>query len=263
MNTSLKVILLLGVMVLVPGYAQSHSDGPLQGIERDNARASDRLERAFDTNKDGRITHDEMNRAIGARFAAATRHSPKMSMDVFLAVRADAFQASNEVTFRRLDWNGDGKLSLAEFGAAQRVRFTTLDRDGTGSVSCVTPRGQFGGGGLSRFCADNDLNMDGRVTRNELDSAIAKRFSQATGGGQVMTVAQFSISEQQRFAISNARAFRRLDEDGDGMLTVQEFGGNELRLFAKLDKNRDGVLSPAELHSTASRSNGSRRVASY
>ncbi len=264
MQINLRTALLLGVVAVMsaPAIAQSAGDGPMQGIERTNDRGSDRVEREFDVNKDGRVTHDEMNRKIGARFAAATRHSSKMSMDVFLVVRADSFRASNDAMFRRLDWNGDGKLSLAEFAAAQRVRFAALDREGAGSVSCVTMRGQFGRGGLSRFCTDNDLNLDGRVTRTELDSAIAKRFSQATGGAQGMSAAQFSLSEQQRFALSNARTFRRLDEDGDGMLTVQEFGGDELRLFAKLDKNRDGVLGPAELHAQLSRTGRGGRLAS-
>lgn len=264
MNRSLRTTLLFGAVLVTfaPAIAQSAGEGPLQGIERGNERGSDRLERDFDVNKDGRVTHDEMNRKIGARFAAATHYGPKMSMDVFLVVRADSFRPTNDAMFRRLDWNGDGKLSLAEFTAAQRVRFAGLDREGTGSVSCVSMQGQYGRGGLSRFCTDNDLNMDGRVTRAELDNAIAKRFSQASGGAQSMTIAQFSLSEQQRFALSNVRTFRRLDEDGDGMLTVQEFGGDELRLFAKLDKNHDGVLGPSELHSQLSRTGRRGRLAS-
>jgi Ca2+-binding EF-hand superfamily protein len=264
MNTSLKMALLLGAVALSsgPGIAQSAVEGPMQGIERGNERGSERLVRDFDVNRDGRVTHDEMNRTIGARFAAATHHAPKMTMDIFQVARAGSFRATNEAMFRRLDWNGDGKLSLAEFAAPQRVRFVSLDREGTGFVSCVAPNGQFGRAGLSKFCSDNDLNMDGRVTRGELDSAIAKRFSQSTGGSQNMNIVQFNLSEQQRFALSNARLFRRLDEDGDGLLTVQEFGGNELKLFATLDKNHDGVLGPRELHGGASRSTRSARTAS-
>ncbi len=252
MRSSLKIALLLGVVTFFSSTAFAQTartaDGPMQGFERNNERGADRLRREFDVNKDGRVTHDEMNRAIGARFAAATHRAPTMTMEQFMAVRANAFRQYNEALFRRLDWNGDGKLTLAEYGAPQRTRFVAMDRDGVGFVSCIGGDAESSGrAGLSRFCADNDTNMDGRVTRAELDMATTKRFAAITGGGQAMTSVQFGASEQQRFAPANVRAFRRLDEDGDGLLRVQEFGGAELKLFERLDTNKDGVLAPMEL----------------
>lgn len=257
MKSSLKIALLLGVVTFVSCAAQTTrtGDGPMQGLERSNERGADRLQREFDLNKDGRVTQDEMNRTIGARFVMATHHAPTMTMDQFMAVRANAFRQTNDAMFRRLDWNMDGKLSLAEFAAPQRIRFVAMDREGTGVVSCAA-RGSDGTGGragLARFCTDNDSNLDGRVTRAELDSASTKRFAATTAGAQAMTPAQFALSEQQRYATANARTFRRLDEDGDDLLTVQEFGGAELKLFARLDKNRDKVLAPSELHNRVAR----------
>jgi Ca2+-binding EF-hand superfamily protein len=257
MKTSLKIALLLGVVTFAAGaglgYAQMEGppppDGPMQGLGSSHPGRTDRLLRSFDLNHDGRITQAEMNNTIGARFAAATRRAPRMTLEQFLAVRADEFRQHNTDMFRSLDWNADGRLSLAEFAAPQRVRFLTLDRRGTGYVSCAAGGGEHGTsrGGLSGMCADNDLNRDGTVTRAEMDSAIGKRFSQATGGGPAMAASQFAQSEQRRFADVNTRTFRRLDQDNDGMLTVQEFGGTELRLFARLDKNKDRVLAANEI----------------
>ena len=247
MRTSLRIALLLGVVSMVAGSATAQVANTSDGVRSE--RAADRLQRDFDHNGDGRVTHDEMNRTIGWRFAAATHHAPAMSLDQFIAARADAFRQQNADTFRGLDWNADGKLALSEFAASQRARFMSLDHDGVGFVSCAS--GRNGGswrGGLSAFCADNDTNMDGRVTRSELDSAVAKRFALAAGGASAMSLGQFQISEQQRFAVANARAFRRLDAEEDGTLTVQEYGSADLKTFARLDKNRDGVLTADEIH---------------
>ena len=129
------------------------------------------------------------------------------------------------------------------------MRFVSLDREGAGFVACAARdqavRG--GGGRLAGFCRDNDTNMDGRVTRAELDGAIAKRFAQSAGGAQNLALAQFVSGEEERFATANVRLFRRLDTDEDGLLTIQEFAAMDEASFAKLDCDHDGVLTPAEL----------------
>jgi len=37
--------------------------------------------------------------------------------------------------------------------------------------------------------------------------------------------------------------FQRHDDDGDGMVTVQEFSEDQSGMVAKMDRNDDGVLS--------------------
>ncbi|NIJ50214.1 hypothetical protein [Rhizomicrobium electricum] len=225
------------------------NDGPMQGLERTSERGAVRMIRDFDRNKDGRVTRAEMNNVLGYRFASATHRSPTMSLEQFMAERTAEYRKSNEAMFHRLDWNGDGKLSLAEYGAAQRVRLVQLDRDGAGFVSCSV-RDQVMGGygrGVSGFCRDNDTNMDGRVTRAELDAAIAKRFAQGAGGAQTMGLEAFVKGEEERYATANVRLFRRLDTDEDGLLGIKEFAAQDEALFDRIDKNHDGVLTPAEL----------------
>jgi Ca2+-binding EF-hand superfamily protein len=287
MNSQLRIALLIGVVTIAAdaAYAQLEGplppDGPLQGIARSRGPIADRLLDAFDVNHDGKITHDEMNRTIGARFAAATQHAPSMTLDRFMSLHQDEFRRHAAETFRRLDWEGDGRLSLADYGAPQRVRFMTMDENGSGTVSCAQAqnptrnggnrvgnrnRGQrrssarsFGTFGVAAFCFDNDLDRDGNVTRAELDRAIAARFKAASGGAPTMTAGQYMAEQQRRFQETNARTFKRLDRDGDNKLTVQEFAGSELRLFARLDKNKNGILEPDEIRPrvrTADRSRG-------
>ena len=79
MKTRLKIALLFGAVSIVAGagfaLAQMEGpqppDGPMQGLMRSHGRLADRLLREFDINHDGKVSHDEMNRTIGARFAAA------------------------------------------------------------------------------------------------------------------------------------------------------------------------------------------------
>jgi len=257
MSTTTTMALALGAVLMAgtAGAAGTANDGPMQGLERTTERGAERLMRDYDLNKDGRVTRAEMNNVLGYRFALATHHGPTMSLEQFMAERAGEFRKSNEAMFHRLDWNGDGRLTLAEYGAAQRVRFVSLDREGVGFVACAARdqavRG--GNGRLAGFCRDNDTNMDGRVTRAELDSAIAKRFAQCGGGAPTLTLAQFVSGEEERFATANVRLFRRLDTDEDGLLTIQEFAATDEALFAKLDRDHDGVLTPAELQARTAR----------
>ena len=257
MSTTTAMALVLGAVLLTgtAWAAGAANDGPMQGLDRTAERGAERLVRDYDLNKDGRVTRAEMNNVLGYRFAFATHHGPTMSLEQFMAERAGEFRKSNEAMFHRLDWNGDGRLTLAEYGAAQRVRFVSLDRDGTGFVACAARdqavRG--GGGRLAGFCRDNDTNMDGRVTRAELDGAIAKRFVQSAGGAQTLTVVQFVAGEEERYATANVRLFRRLDTDEDGLLTIQEFAATDEALFAKCDRDHDGVLTPVELQARTTR----------
>jgi Ca2+-binding EF-hand superfamily protein len=43
------------------------------------------------------------------------------------------------------------------------------------------------------------------------------------------------------------RVFRRLDRDGTGRITLQEWAAPQERLFARLDKDNDGVVTLDEL----------------
>jgi len=280
MTKSMRIALLLGVVTVVAGaglaFAQMEGppppDGPMQGLARSHGRMADRLLTSFDKNHDGNVSHDEMNRTIYAQFAAATHGAQTMTPDQFAAIHAaEARQHIGEM-FHRIDWNGDGRLTLEEYAAPQRVRFMTMDKDGTGSVSCAPsgrtdyraetrPQGRAdnrhertsdsyssrGGFGLSRFCAENDLNRDGKVTRAEFESSVGKQFALATHGSGTMNAEQYASDEQQRFSDMNAKTFKRLDKDGDGKLSLAEFASSELKLFARLDKNKDGVITADEM----------------
>lgn len=287
MEMNVRVALLLGAASLLSATSLAFSqvdgplppDGPMQGLMR-RERLSDRLLGEFDTNRDGKVTHAEFNGVLGSRFAAATHGAKLMSADQFLASHQPDFAKHTAEMFRRIDWNGDGRLTLDEFAAPQRAHFEMMDRDGTGAVSCSLSAADFrtgnssssgrgfvtggrkgsAGFGRARFCSDADLSRDGKVTKAEFNTITAKEFSTASGGAATMTLAQFTAEEAARFRDINAKMFKRLDTDGDGKLTLAEFAAPSERLFDRLDRNRDGTITPDEMKP---RFRGQGRAASY
>jgi Ca2+-binding EF-hand superfamily protein len=205
----------------------------------------------FDLNHDGKVTRDEVNKALAVRFASAA-HGGAMTADQFAEARLPEFRQREARTFRRLDWNGDGRLSLDEFAGPERARFESYDQDGKGSESCAPdsvrdatyrPGQNRRGFGHARFCAETDLNHDGQVTHAELDSVTAKRFAEETGGAKTMSEAQFGAAALKQYRQNSMKYFMRLDTDHDGKLSLAEFSVPELKLFARLDKKGTGVVT--------------------
>ncbi len=289
MKNSLRYGLLFGAVIVAgAGVAMAQMGQPRQPTlpgeppESSRGRFAERFLAEFDLNHDGKVPRAEFNKAVAQQFFAASHGAQTMSQDQFIAARTkDLRQHVNEL-FRRSDWNGDGKLSFDEFAAPQRARFEQLDRDATGIVSCSTRRGgdnaapqprgnadAFGGytrrrstggsRGRGSFCADADLNRDGKVTRPELDTALHQQYQTATKGKAFMTADELYALELARYREIDARIFQRMNTSYTGKLTLQEYAASEAKFFARLDKNADGVITQDEL-SSRRRSGGNTRV---
>src|SRR5262249_40426241 len=130
LSKSTKIALLLGAAVIVggSGFAMAHMDGPppphgpMTGLVHRSRLPDPRLSE-YDSNKDGKVTKAEYNSVLGTRFAAITHNGGAMTEDQFIAIHQGDFQKHTADMFRRVDWNGDGKLTLDEFTAPQRARF--------------------------------------------------------------------------------------------------------------------------------------------
>jgi Ca2+-binding EF-hand superfamily protein len=278
MKLSIRYALLAGAVLVAgagAGLAQMEAppppDMPGMGAEHAPGRMADRLMDEFDANHDGKITHDEFNRTIAAHFAQIAGKAGTIGEDQFIGAHMKDLRAKSDAMFHRLDWNGDGRLSLDEFLNPARSRFELADRDGSGTVSCAPPQQQpawhgdaqnnaggdghrggfhrrgFGGfRGRGALCAKDDLNKDGKVTRSELDKAVGIEFTDA-GKGQSLNADQFYAIMVSRFRDMAGKMFERMDSDHDGKLTLAEFSAREEKLFARMDKNGDGVITRDEL----------------
>lgn len=254
-----KAILAGVALVFSAGVAAAQIEPPLPppdmyGAGTMRGRLAERALRDFDLNHDGKITKDEMRKALAQRFAEAGGGAQGMSEAQFVKNHQRFLSESATREFRKLDWNGDGVLSLDEFREGLRARFEKLDRDGTGAIPCK-PAGNPAngkshrsvGGAKAKLCQEADLNHDGKITRDEFDKAAIARFNAVVKGGKGMTLAQYVQDQMGPFLEAEARRFKRLNKNGDGKLTLAEFSAPAEKLFDKLDKNHDGVLTPDEL----------------
>ena len=287
MKHPLRYALLFGAALIVGGgvaFAQMSGSNDLPGASSRassdfgssyaRGRLAERFLAEFDMNKDGKVTHDELNRTLAAQFLAASGNAPTMTEDQFINGHLKDLRQRATEMFHRMDWNGDGKLSLEEFAAPEHARFEAMDRDGAGVVSCrASSRGQDdtspranntfntngagghrrssgnGGRGKSAFCHEADLNNDGQVTRTELDKAIAQEFAGASKGG-FMNFDQFYAYEQSRAKDIYGHVFERLNASHSGKLNLQEYAAPDEKLFARLDKNNDGTVTADEMMSS-------------
>jgi Ca2+-binding EF-hand superfamily protein len=144
--------------------------------------------------------------------------------------RKEAPQRDLDKTFKRLDKNQDGKLSLEEF---------LRNREGDKAEQA---KKQF-----ARF----DKNQDGFLSLEEFKTRAPAR--PATG------------DQPKKGQPDPERAFKRLDKNGDGKLTLEEFIGKRegdkaeqaKKQFARLDKDGNGTLSLEEFKARGRKQNAS------
>jgi Ca2+-binding EF-hand superfamily protein len=95
---------------------------------------------------------------------------------------------------RRMDANGDGKISLAEMQQGQAAMFARVDTNGDGKIDGAEldalPNER-----MAERLEKADLNKDGTITRVEYDQATAR---------------------------SSAERFKRMDKNGDGVVDAAE-----------------------------------------
>lgn len=279
MQNRVRYALIAGAVVIagvgVAGAAmQPRASGHQQNAHqapppRGHGRVGHRFLSEYDLNHDGKITRDEFNKATAQRFAGATGGAKLMTEKQFEGLRTHNLHQHADQTFRRANWNGDGRLTFDEFANPIRASFERADKQSTGVILC-RPRNSGGpaqgasrsrrGGarGAGSFCARDDLNHDSKVTRAELDQALHQQFA-AAAKGNGLTKDQFTAMQGSRAETTSARAFQRLDANHDGKLTLQEFSASQQKTVARMDRNGDGAITRDEMtspRSYASRSSG-------
>ncbi len=108
-------------------------------------------------------------------------------------------------------------------------------------------RGHHRGHGMRHMMKRFDTDKDGKLTQDEINSARTALVTKhdADGNGQ-LTLAEFQNLWLEVRRKRMVRSFQRIDEDGDAIISVEEFLEPYARIVERMDRNEDGVLDKAD-----------------
>ncbi|WP_417452091.1 EF-hand domain-containing protein [Kordiimonas sp.] len=112
------------------------------------------------------------------------------------------------------------------------------------------------GGGHSKqaFMETYDLDGDGRVSEQEFYAARDKGYASRDGNGDGSVspdeyVAEYEVRLDRQLAEQRDRQLKQayvrfgvLDDDKNGVMTLEEFKKTGKRMFDRLDSNKDGLV---------------------
>lgn len=127
---------IVGAAGLLGGVAMLLAVGPAMAekgktMERHKAHLEE-----LDTNKDGKISRDEVKAAHDARFNSVdTDGNGSVSLEEFQAAEERRKQMRLQRKFERADKNGDGVLTSDELDSRRDGHFDKIDKNGDGEIS--------------------------------------------------------------------------------------------------------------------------------
>jgi Ca2+-binding EF-hand superfamily protein len=214
-----------------------------------------RLFQQFDRNNDGKVSLDEMPGPARERFKPAFDRLGKteLNREEFRRIAAQVRPGGvpmpgggpNSAFFRKLDTNGDGKISKDELQNAAKI-FDELDVDKSGYLE---PRELFGpppGGPDGRPGDRPNQPKDGKTAANGSPSRDAAGTLDSNTAGNKPVVQP--VAAPAKGDKASKGPIRRFDKNGDGKVSRDELPRGKLRKnFDRFDGDHDGYLERNEL----------------
>jgi len=142
---------------------------------------------------------------------------------------------------RQLDVNSDAQISVKEFDGPIED-FLYFDRNSSGRISLkeVEQAVSVEEAALDRVMA-SDKDRDGKVSQSEFDRS-SRTFRYLDENDDGMVTVEEHVAEHRRLS----ERLERDDMDRDRKIAPAEFSGGQAK-FTKYDKNKDGFIDRSEL----------------
>jgi len=141
---------------------------------------------------------------------------------------------------------------LAVGGLALLVAYGCAGRDTGGPNFARDPRAassQVGEVQLNiRLMLSYDANMDGLVSRDEVEAGLKYQFTQADSDHNgTLNLGEIQAENARRWQASGTASSPLIDWNLDGTVSLAEFSGTAYSVFAQLDRDQGGSLAGNEL----------------
>lgn len=164
--------------------------------------------------------------------------------------------------FDRLDADKNGRLTQEEFNRIPDLALKVGSGIGTAGVNRQQAQGNplIPGGDLTQVFQGLDLNHDGALTAEEFARMPVSKTGESSGataadGRDISRSTGATVGKQSLGGLDKSALFHKLDKNGDGSLSTDEFNGilatelpsgDRATTFHQLDLDGDGRISKEE-----------------